>query len=102
MELDQSLETVPEWRWIEFSRVAKKMVEEFFPVYPGENVVVTADTQSDWRTVQAVVRAIYALGATPTLIIIPTTKEITSDPPPPVIKAVQSCDAWIEFNNLWC
>jgi leucyl aminopeptidase (aminopeptidase T) len=81
-------------------RVARKMVEEFFPVKPGEHVVVTADSRADWRTVQATVRAIYAIGAVPTLVLRPSSEEsYESDPPPPVISAVQAADAWIDFGE---
>ena len=98
MELDKSLEPAPEWYWIEMGRVGKKLVEDVFPIKPGENVVVTADTQSDWRVVQETVKAIYAIGATPTLIIHPTTEVATMDPPPPVTGAILAADAWLELN----
>jgi leucyl aminopeptidase (aminopeptidase T) len=101
MELDKALEPISEWCWIEMGKVGKKIVEEFFPIQTGENVVVTADTMSDWRAVKETVKAIYALGATPTLIIHPTTEVATSDPPPPVTAALQACDAWIEFNDSY-
>lgn len=99
MELDKALEPSPEWYWIEMGRVGRKIVEEFFPIKPGEGVVVTADSKSDWRVVQDTVKAIYAIGATPTLIVHPTTEEPTNDPPPPVAAALQAADAWIEFNE---
>ena len=101
MELDKALEPTPKWYWIELGRVGRKIVEEFFPIKPGENVVVTADTVSDWRAVEETVRAIYAVGAIPTLIVHPTTEEATSDPPPPVTAALQVADAWIEFNDSY-
>lgn len=82
-------------------RVGRKIVEEFFPIKPGENVVVTADAMSDWRVVEETVRAIYAVGATPTLIMHLTGEVVTADPPPPVTAAVQACDAWIEFNDCY-
>jgi leucyl aminopeptidase (aminopeptidase T) len=101
MELDKALEPVPEWYWIESGGLGRKIVEEIFPIKAGENVVVTADTISDWRAVQDTVKAIYALGAVPTLIVHPTTPVDTADPPAPVTAAVQACDAWIEFNNSY-
>lgn len=101
MEFDKAMESAPEWYWIELPRVANKMLTEFFPIKTSEQVVVTADTQSDWRTVQAVVRAIYALGATPTLVLHPTTPVASSDPPPAVIAAVQACDAWIGLGESY-
>jgi leucyl aminopeptidase (aminopeptidase T) len=101
VEIESTLQPTPEYFWIEMGRVGRKIVEEFFPIKPGENVVVTADTLCDWRVVQETVKAIYAVGATPTLIVHPTTPMATSDPPAPVIAAVQACDAWIEYNTSY-
>jgi leucyl aminopeptidase (aminopeptidase T) len=99
MELDSSLEPTSHWYWIEMGRVGRKIVEEFFPIHPGEQVVVTASTTSDWRAVEEVVKAIYAAGAIPTLVAYPVTGGATADPPPPVGAALTNCDAWIEMNN---
>jgi leucyl aminopeptidase (aminopeptidase T) len=101
VELDKALEPVPEWYWIEMGGVGRKIVEEFFPIKAGENVVVTADTISDWRVVQETVKAIYALGAVPTLVVHPVTEVAASDPPEPVTAALQAADAWIEFNDSY-
>jgi leucyl aminopeptidase (aminopeptidase T) len=109
VQLDKSLEPTRDWYWIEMGRVGRKLVNEFFPVKEGENVVVTADSMSDTRVVQETVKAIYAAGAIPTLIVHPITKEATSDPPPPVAAALPAADAWIEmsggpyllYSNAW-
>jgi leucyl aminopeptidase (aminopeptidase T) len=101
MELDKALEPAPEYYWIELGRMARKLVEEFFPIKPGENVVITADTQSDWRVVQETARAVYAIGAVPTVVLHPTTAFPTSDPPAPVAGALQSTDVWIEFESSY-
>jgi leucyl aminopeptidase (aminopeptidase T) len=86
---------------MELAGVGRKIVEEFFPIKPGENVVVTADTMSDWRVVQETVKAIYAVGAIPTLVVHPTTEVATAEPPEPVTAALQAADAWIEFNDSY-
>jgi leucyl aminopeptidase (aminopeptidase T) len=101
MELDKALEPTPEWYWMEMGGVGRKIVEEVFPIKRGENVVITADTTSDWRVVQDTVKAIYAVGATPTLVVHPTTEVATADPPEPVTAALQAADAWIEFNDSY-
>jgi leucyl aminopeptidase (aminopeptidase T) len=101
MELDKALEPAPEYYWIELGRMSRKLVEEFFPIRPRENVVITADTQSDWRVVQETARAVYALGAAPTVVLHPTTDFPTSDPPAPVAGALQDADAWIEFESSY-
>jgi leucyl aminopeptidase (aminopeptidase T) len=101
MDLDKALEPAPEYYWIELGRMSRKLVEEFFPIKPGENVVITADTQSDWRVVQETARAVYAIGATPTVVVHPTTDFPTSNPPDPVAGALQATDAWIEFESSY-
>jgi leucyl aminopeptidase (aminopeptidase T) len=101
VELTKSLEPTERWYWIEMGRVGRKLVDEFFPIKAGEQVVITADTQSDWRVTEEVVKAVYGAGATPTLIVHPATGFPTSDPPPPVAAALQRADAWIEFNDSY-
>jgi 2,5-dihydroxypyridine 5,6-dioxygenase len=101
MELDKSLEPSPEWYWMEMGRVGRRIVEDLFPIQPGENVVVTADTMSDWRVVQETVKAIYAVGAVPTLVVHPTTNMATANPPAPVTAALRATDAWIELNDTY-
>ena len=101
MQLDKALEPAPEYYWMELGRMARKLVEEFFPIKPGENVVITADTQADWRVVQETAKAVYAVGATPTVVLHPTTDFPTSDPPAPVTGALQTTDAWIEFESSY-
>jgi len=101
MELDSSLEPIPEYRWIELGVAARKMVEEVFPVNPGEQVLIIADTLSDWRVVQATTRAIYSIGATPTIVLYPATPVATSEPPAPVAAAMAACDALIEFEGSY-
>ena len=44
------------------------IVKELFKVKPGENFVITADSRSDERVVNATARAIYAAGAKPMVI----------------------------------
>jgi hypothetical protein len=88
MELDSSLEPTKHWYWIEMGRVGRKLVTEYFPIEPGEQVVVTTDTTGDWRAIEELVKAIYAQGATPTLVVHPSTGAATADPPPPVVAAV--------------
>jgi leucyl aminopeptidase (aminopeptidase T) len=97
--MDKVLEPTNDWYWIEVARATRKLVEEVFPIKPGENVVVTVDTVTDIRVARETVKAIYALGAIPTLIIHPVTPEAASEPPPPVAHALLGADAWIEFEE---
>ncbi|MFR3390572.1 MAG: hypothetical protein ACLTT1_07885 [[Clostridium] scindens] len=52
----------------ELGKAADVIVKELFKVKPGENFVITADSRSDERVVNATARAIYAAGAKPMVI----------------------------------
>ena len=101
MGLDNPLEPTAEYRWLELSRAARKLIEEIFPIQPGEQVLIIADTLSDWRVVQAVSRATCALGAVPATIVYPATAAPATDPPRPVAAAMATCDAAIELEGSY-
>jgi len=98
MELTVGTETRREYLSFELARSARKMVEEVMPVKPGENVVITADTKSDARVVEATAQAVYALGAHPVVIWHETLPEANMEPPPPVAAALAAANVWFEYN----
>ena len=66
MELDSSLEPTSHYRWIELGVAARKMIEEVFPIKPGQQVLVIADTLSDWpATPSSNSKAAMSSAATP-------------------------------------
>lgn len=97
MELALGTETRREYLSFELAAAAKKMVEEVFPIEAGENVVVTADTGSDARVVDATAQALFALGAHPVVIWYEMLPNPCTEPPAPVGGAVVAADAWIEY-----
>jgi leucyl aminopeptidase (aminopeptidase T) len=90
-----------EYYWIELGVIARRIVVEIFPITRGENVVITADTKSDWRAVEVITQAIYQVGAVPIIVLHPTTPEVCSDPPDPILPILKAADAWIEMNGSW-
>src|SRR4030043_457986 len=97
MELSIGTEVREEFlRW-EVGDSARKLVEGVMLTKPGENVVITADTSSDMRVVQATATAAYAAGAIPTVVLYPTQKTAVMEPPPPVAGAIRQADVWIEY-----
>jgi leucyl aminopeptidase (aminopeptidase T) len=98
MELTLGTEPQHEYFSLELAGAARKLVEEAVPLEPGQNLLVTADTGSDWRAVMATAKAAYAMGATPTVVLYPTGDNPCQDPPAPVAKAVAAADVWIEFS----
>lgn len=76
---------------------AMKLVRDVMLVKPEESVVITADTATDMRVVNAVMDAAYSIGANPVLIKYPATGKAFEEPVYPVANAVAVADVWIEF-----
>jgi predicted RNA-binding protein len=53
MEFTLGTEPAREYLAFELARGGRKLIEDVMLVEPGENVVITADTSSDWRVVEA-------------------------------------------------
>ncbi len=82
----------------ELTAAAHKLVTELRPVSAGQQVLITADTASDARTVRATAGAVFAMGAIPTVITYPTLPAPMLEPPAPVLKAVTAADIWFDFS----
>jgi leucyl aminopeptidase (aminopeptidase T) len=97
MEVHNRVESRREYLALEAALGARKLIEEIMLVKPGENVVLTADTSTDARVVDATAQAAYAAGATPTVLWYQTRPSSAMEPPAPVAGAVAAADVWIEF-----
>jgi leucyl aminopeptidase (aminopeptidase T) len=97
MELLVGTEPRREYYAFEAAAAAQKMLSEIMLVKSDENVVITADTQSDWRVVEATAQAAMSLGAHPTVVWYETRPRAQMEPYPPVAAAVQAADVWIEY-----
>lgn len=90
----------------ELTKAAGLLVNDIFRLKPGETFVITADTESDERVVNATAAGAFAAGAKPMVIWLPSPRGVgkAADPMLPVdaLAAVLSvADAWVEFNNQW-
>ncbi len=90
----------------ELQQAADKLINDIFAVKKGENVVITADTESDDVLVNAVASSAYAAGAYPMVVTIATPGGVgkAADPDIPVealTGAILGADVWIEFNHQW-
>jgi len=90
----------------ELGKAAKVLCEELFKLKPGETFIITADTESDKRVVDATARAAFACDAKPMVIYIASPLGIgkSADPMLPLESLTASllkADAWVEFNNKW-
>ncbi len=90
----------------EIGKAADILTRELFKLKPGETFVITADTESDERVVNATARAAFACGAKPMVIKLASPLGVgkAADPMLPnesLIGALKGADAWVEFNNQW-
>ena len=96
---------MPEFYEHELANTADIIARDLFELKPGETLVVTADTESDERVVDAVARAVFACGAKPLVVwnAAPVGVSKAADPMLPVesLTAVfKTADAWVEFNKM--
>ncbi|HSQ28167.1 MAG TPA: hypothetical protein VLM80_13675 [Anaerolineales bacterium] len=90
----------------ELTKAAYLMATEMFRLQPGETFVITADTQSDMRVVNAVAAAAHTVSAKPMVITLAAPLGVgkAADPMLPVealTGALKEADAWVEFNEQW-
>lgn len=83
MELLLGYESRPEYYSFEMAKAARKFVEQIMLVKPGEHVVITADTGSDSRVVNATAQAVYAADASPIVMWYERRPNPEMEPPPP-------------------
>jgi 2,5-dihydroxypyridine 5,6-dioxygenase len=90
----------------ELGKAAKLLAEYMLNIKDGETVIITADTESDFRVVNATAREVFTLGAKPMIVAFPAPNGVgkAADPEIPLealTGALQNSDVWIEFNNKW-
>ncbi len=88
----------------EISKAARTLMERLMGVQPGDIVVLTADTGSDQRAVEATAAAAYECGAKPLVVthLCPARMGKSADPYLPVdaLSAVlKEADIWIEYDS---
>ncbi|BER93156.1 aminopeptidase [Atrimonas thermophila] len=97
---------MPELYEYELGKAADILTRELFRLQEGETLVITADTESDPRVVDATARAAFACGAKPLVVWIPAPLGVgkAADPMLPqgaLTALLKEADAWVEFNNQW-
>ena len=97
---------MPDYYEYELEKTAHKIASELFKLKPNETVVITADTESDGRAVNAMAAAAFAVGAKPMVIWMPSPLGVgkAADPMLPVealTAALKVADVWAEFNNKY-
>ena len=88
----------------ELAKASSILTRELFNLKPGETFVITADTESDPRVVDATASAAFTVGAKPMAIWLATPLGAgkAADhfwPAEALTGALKEADAWVEFNN---
>lgn len=97
MELNIGIEPAKEYLSYELAKGALKLVKDVMLVKEKENVVITGDSSTDRRVVEATADAVYSIGAMPTVIYYPTASTGAVEPPAPIAAAITHTDVWIEY-----
>lgn len=97
MELNIGIEPAKEYLSYELAKGALKLVKDVMLVKEGENVLITGDSSTDRRAVEATAEAAFAIGAMPTVIYYPTAPTGAMEPPRPIAAAICNTDVWIEY-----
>lgn len=90
----------------ELGKAAGKLVKDSLDLKEDETFVITADTESNERVVNATARKAFEVGAKPMVLWLPSPLGVGKDADPmlPVdglTALLNEADAWVEFNNEW-
>jgi 2,5-dihydroxypyridine 5,6-dioxygenase len=90
----------------ELGKASEILTRDLLKLKPGETCVITADTESDFRVVNAIARATFACDAKPMVVwtASPLGVAKAADPMLPVealTGALKNADVWVELNNEW-
>ncbi len=90
----------------ELNKAARVLVEDMFKLKKNEIFVITCDTWSDMRVVNATASAAFSVGAKPMVISCATplgTANMVDDflPSAAILGALREADAWVEFNYMY-
>ena len=96
---------MPEYQDLELAKAADVLVRELLKLKRGENLLITQDSEGDWKVADATAKAAYAIGAKVAIVYHPAPPGYgkIADPyiPDPVKKAIPNTDVWVEFNYEW-
>lgn len=97
MEYPIGIEMSKDYLLYEVSKSAYTLVKDVMLVKKDENVVITGDSSSDRRVIEAVAKAVLTLDANPVILYYPTSPIAYTEPIKPIGNSVSVSDVWIEF-----
>lgn len=97
MEYPIGIEMMEDYKVYELNKAAYTLAKDVMLIQEGENVVISGDSTSDSRVIEAVSNAVYTIGGIPIILHYPTSKIAYTEPIKPIGNCVASSDVWIEF-----
>ncbi len=90
----------------ELNKAASILANDLLRLKPGETIVITADTQTDLRVVDALAGAAHTAGAKPMVVTLVSPLGVGKAADPllpvePLTGALSNADVWVEFNQQW-
>ncbi|MBS3781536.1 MAG: aminopeptidase [Candidatus Thermoplasmatota archaeon] len=90
----------------ELGKSGRTLVRDILEVEEGDNVVITADTNSNKEVVKATASEVFTAGGKPMVVWNPTPEGVgkAADPMLPqktLAGALKEADVWIEYNEQW-
>jgi len=90
----------------ELAKAAMVLARDLVCLKEGESIIVSADTLSDMRVVDAVAAAAHTVGAKPMVVTVATPLGVgkVADslfPFEPLVAALSNADAWVELNKMY-
>lgn len=96
---------MPEFLELELAQAADFLIRDALAVKKGESVLVTIDTETDFRVAEATARAAESAGGRVVVAWHSTPpgfgKVVDKYLPEPVKAGIPVADVWIEYNNQW-
>lgn len=99
MEFVYKVEDKPVYDGYELTRAAYILISELRPIEKGHQVLISADTTSDMKVIEATAQAIHAVGGIPTIIVYPAIKEPMQLISEPLLGAASKAEIWFDFAN---
>jgi leucyl aminopeptidase (aminopeptidase T) len=90
----------------ELGKASGVLIAELFKLREGESLVITCDTESDMRVVDATARTAFAAGGKPMVVRTAAPLGVAREtdgflPVGPLRGALTSADCWVEFNKQY-
>jgi leucyl aminopeptidase (aminopeptidase T) len=83
---------------VELTRAAHRLVRYIRPIEKGHQVLISADSSTDMRVVEATAQAVYSAGGIPTIIFYPASYMPMQTVSEPLIGAASRAEVWFDFS----